>query len=58
MDQAIKAVNEGMSRNQAAKTFGVPVTTLSDKVGGRTCLDRKMGAPTVLTSKEEERLVE
>ena len=47
-----------MSKNSAAKLHNVPVTTLCDKVAGRTPIERRMGSPTVLTKEEEKQIVE
>jgi len=43
-----------MSLREAAKTFKIPRSTLSDKMAGR--VENKAGRPTVL-SKEEEKLI-
>ncbi|CAK1577870.1 unnamed protein product [Parnassius mnemosyne] len=53
---ALEAINKGMSKKLASKTYGVPRTTLifhtdhPDK-------NVRPGPPTVLTAKEEEDLV-
>ena len=51
---ALKEVRDGrMSRNAASKAFGVPRSTLCDKLDGKTPEDRRMGPPSVLTKAEE-----
>ena len=37
-----------MSHNEASKTFGVPRSTLSDKLDGRSPEDRRLGPNPVL----------
>lgn len=51
LEDAIKAVNSGMSINTAAKVYKVPRTTIQDKVNGKH--GKEMGRPTVLTNIEE-----
>lgn len=53
MLKAIEAVNNGSSIKRAAKSFNVPRTTLSDKVRGKTPIDRKMGPQSILSPAEE-----
>ncbi|KAL5493432.1 hypothetical protein EMCRGX_G014613 [Ephydatia muelleri] len=54
---ALKEVRDGhMSRNAASKAFGVPRSTLCDKLDGKTPEDRRMGPPSVLTKAEEAML--
>lgn len=55
---AVEACRHGMPYLTASKQFGVPRMTLKYKVLGKTPLERTMGPKTVLTEKEEERLVE
>lgn len=50
---AVEACNNGEAAATAAKTYGIPRTTLLDKLKGRTPLARKMGPRTILTSEEE-----
>lgn len=57
MNNAIKAVENGMSPFQAHKTFNVPRTTLLDKLQGRSPKERKIGGETILTKQEETTLV-
>ena len=57
LDNALKAVrSDGMSHASAAKRFGVPRTTLIDRLKGRIEDDVAMGAKTVLTAEEEKTL--
>ena len=54
---AINKVREGhMSRHAASKAYGVPRSTLRDKLDGKRPEDRKMGTSTVLTKAEEAML--
>ena len=56
---AVQMVESGaMSRKKAAVTFGVPRTTLIDKLSGRYKLGSTPGRSTVLTKAEELNLVE
>ena len=58
LDLALNAVRKnGLSISKAARTYGVPKTTLWDKFTGRTPIIRKMGRMTVLSTEEEEKLV-
>eukprot|EP00731_Ephydatia_muelleri_P032532 Em0024g76a len=57
MELALKEVRDGrMSRNAASKAFGMPRSTLCDKLDGKTPEDRRMGPPSVLTKAEEAML--
>ena len=59
LENAVKMVESGaMSRKKAAATFGVPRTTLIDKLSGRYCLGACPGRKTVLTKSEEGCLVD
>ena len=59
MNKAIDAVlTDGISRNQAAKQYKVPVTTLCDKLSGRRPVNRRMGAQPILSAEEEQQIVE
>ena len=54
MIAAINEVREGhMSRHAASKAYGVPRSTLCDKLDVKSPEDRKMGPSTVLTKAEE-----
>jgi hypothetical protein len=53
LEQAVRAVeDDGMSFRQASEEYGVPHTTIRDRVKGLH--GPSMGQPTVLTSVEEE----
>ena len=57
MDAALKEVREGrMTCYAASKTFGVPRSTLRDKLSGRSPEGRQMGPNPVLTRAEEASL--
>ena len=57
MELALKEVHDGrMSRNAASKAFGMPRSTLCDKLDGKTPENRRMGPPSVLTKAEEAML--
>ncbi|KAJ8929778.1 hypothetical protein NQ314_017502 [Rhamnusium bicolor] len=58
MFAAVEACKNGMPYSTASKHFGVPRMTLKYKVLGETPMERKMGPKTVLTVKEENKLVE
>ena len=58
MVDAMKAVEDKkMSIRGAAKKFGVPYSTLKDRVHGRVRHGTKPGVKTVLSPEEEEELV-
>ncbi len=47
MVEVLKAVNEaGMGINRAALEYGVPRTTLKDRLSGRVIHGKNMGSPT------------
>ena len=50
---AIKAASEGMGINRAALEFGVPKTTLKDRMPGRVQHGSKLGRVPYLSSSEE-----
>jgi len=52
MRGALKAVAEGMGVNRAAMEYGVPRTTLKDRVAGRVQHDSNSGRAPYLTSSE------
>ena len=59
MREAIGAVNmQGMSVSKAATIHGVPRSTLSDHCRGRVLPGAKSGRPTLLSSTEEQDLVQ
>ena len=54
---ALKAVSEGtMGINRAATEFGVPRTTLKDRIAGRVTHGSKSGRKPYLTHSEEKEL--
>ena len=57
MKLAILGVSEGMSVRRAAYEFGVPKSTLQDRISGRVGLDAKSGPERYLNDSEEEKLV-
>jgi len=56
MKAAMKAVSEGLSVNQASRYYGVPKTTLHDRVSGRVIHGVKPGPRPYLSPAEEEEL--
>ena len=59
MREAMNAViYKGMSISKAAEIHGVPRTTLNDHVLGKVLPGAKCGAPTVLSTSEEQDLVD
>ena len=59
MDQAQEEVKAGrLNLRQAAQEFGVPKTSLSDRVSGRVSSDCVPGQRTLLTPADEDSLVE
>lgn len=58
MKNAMHAVDtKNMSCHKASVKFGVPRSTLENKVKGKTPRERKMGPSSVLTAEEEDTLV-
>ena len=57
MKLAITAVSEGMSVRRAALEFGVPKSSLQDRISGKVGIDAKSGPPRYLDDFEEEKLV-
>ena len=53
---ALKAVSEGMGVNRAALEYGVPKSTLKDRVAGRVNHGCKCGRAPFLSHSEEEEL--
>lgn len=53
----LNAVKEGLSVNKASKEFRVPLSTIQDKISGRTSLLGNSGPSTILTEPEEKLLV-
>ena len=58
MMNAIYAVNfQKMSFHKASITFGVPRSSLENKVKGKSPRERKMGPSSILTAIEEDTFV-
>ena len=58
MSKAIAAVANGSSIRRAAEEYGLPRSTLHDRVAGRVAHGAKSGPRRYLTSLEEEELVQ
>jgi hypothetical protein len=59
VNQALSAIrNDGMPIKEASRRFGIPRSTLQDKVHGRTQDDCMPGPDPVLTRAEEEALTQ
>ena len=59
MNQAVEAVTKnGMPNDRAARLYGVPPSTLHDRISGRVAVDASVGGPKELTKAEEDCLVE
>jgi hypothetical protein len=56
MLEAIKAVGEGCTISQAARDYGVPKTTLYDRVSGKVLHGTNPGPKPYLTMDEEQQL--
>lgn len=53
----LNTINAGkMSLNKASVQYGIPKSTLHNKLTKKVPIERKMGPPTILTSEEEHRL--
>ena len=57
MRAAYEAVKDGMSIRRAAEEYGVPKSTLGDRVSGRSQMGCKGGPHKILTDEQEECLV-
>lgn len=57
MERALHAASEGMSVREAAAMFGVPKSTLHDRISGRVQPGAVGGAPRYLDDEGEEELV-
>ncbi len=58
MDKACEAVlSHKLSARLAAEEYGVPRSTLNDKVSGKVPVQAKSGRKAYLTDEEEDRLV-
>ena len=59
MREAMNAVQQqGMSVNRASIVYGIPRSTLNDHLVGRVLPGAKSGAPTLLSTREEQELVD
>ena len=58
MREALDAVHQGMSVTRASIVYGIPRSTLNDHICGRVLPGAKCGAPTLLSTREEQELVE
>ena len=59
MREAVNAINEqGMSVSKASVLYGIPRTTLNDHKLGKVLPGAKPGAPTLLSTSEEDDLVD
>ncbi len=59
MREALDAVmKQGMSASRASVIYGIPRSTLNDHIHGYVLPGSKVGAPTLLTTREEQELVE
>ena len=58
MREALSAIDMGMGVSKAALTYGIPRTTLNDHKLGKVLAGAHPGRPTLLTTKEEEDLVQ
>ena len=56
MESALRAVQDGTKVNQAARDYGVPLTTLKDRVSGRVIHGTLPGPKAYLNQAEEEEL--
>ena len=55
--RAVEAVRKGASKNRAAKDFGVPITTIKDRIAGRISLKTTTSGPQPVLSNEEEKVL-
>lgn len=58
MNLAVEAMKAGSSAKAAARQYGVPRTTLTDKFKGKSPRSRRMGPSPVLTDIEELEVVQ
>ena len=58
MRKALSTIESGMSVNRAAVIYGIPRTTLNDCKLGKVHPGAQPGRPTLLSTKEEEDIVE
>ena len=57
LDNALKAVNSGVSLRKAASAYGVPTATLGRKKNNPDAIKTKTGPETVLSKSEENEIV-
>ena len=55
-EEAVNACRRGMSIRRAAEFYGIPKSTICDKLNGRTPMARKKGLPTKLSTELENRI--
>lgn len=58
LEEAILAVQGGMTITAASKQFLIPRQTLKDKISGKYAVSCRMGRPSILTPVEEQVLVD
>lgn len=58
MVYAVKAVTDGLSIRRAAEEYGVPRSTLGDRISGCVIPGSTSGPPKYLSNQEEEELVQ
>lgn len=57
VNNAIIDIKNGSSILGTSKKYGIPRSTLNDKLKGKVPIEKKMGPPTILSSEEEDILV-
>ena len=57
LQDAVKAVQSGMSLNEASKSFGVPWSTLKRRITSGCFTKKALGGPRVLTLELENKMV-
>lgn len=58
LNDALEAVSKGLTIRAASKQFQVPFSTIKCKAKGIYAIGKKSGPSTILTSEEEQKLVE
>lgn len=58
LEAAVQAANDGMSVRKAAIKFGIPKSTLADRVSGRYEVDVTHGRPTAVPRDVEDKIVQ
>lgn len=58
MEEAIRRVREGETAYQVAKDMDIPISTLSAKSTGKLAMNAKLGGKTILTTEEENLIVQ